>query len=474
MVTIPSLHLLPALASAIALYFLYWIYWELTVGASRRRMIREHGCEKPVQLPDWDPIFGLGNTFTIMRWAKERRLLQNGLARFNALGSTSFATNSLGHRFIMTIEPEILKNVLALQFKSFAFPTRRKKAFQTLLGNGIFNSDGAAWQHSREMLRPNFVRSQVGDLDTYEKHVDNLLAVIPRDGSTVDLQPLFHCLTMDSATEMLYGESTSTLVPSRMAPGAAEFADAFQQSQRGALDRTRFGLLYQFLPDAEYREQVRTVHSFLDTFVDRAFARQVARKAGNSDSSSTRYIFADELVTRTTDREQVRGELLNILLAGRDTTASLLSNVWFELAKRPDIYAKVKAEINDLLPRGRGGLRPTYEQIKSAKYLRAVLNESLRLYPLVPGNAREALVDTVLPLGGGPEGKAPMFVPKGTAVGWSLFTMHRRKDFYGEDSEDFRPERWLGEKGLRPTWEYLPFNAGPRICLGRACSLSRG
>ena len=94
---------------------------------------------------------------------------------------------------------------------------------------------------------------------------------------------------------------------------------------------------------------------------------------------------------------------------------------------------------------------------------------ALRLYPVVPGNARCAEVDTILPRGGGDDGQSPLFVPKGQSVQWSLYTMHRRKDFYGEDAEDFKPERW---ETLRPGWEYLPFNGGPRICIGRMKSKS--
>lgn len=110
------------------------------------------------------------------------------------------------------------------------------------------------------------------------------------------------------------------------------------------------------------------------------------------------------------------------------------------------------------------------------KYLRACLNESLRLYPVVPLNSREALEDTILPRGGGEDGMAPIFIPKGGLVSWNLWALHRRKDYFGEDAEVFRPERWLDEeegegegemgemggkkgmgkkKGLRPGWEYL-------------------
>jgi cytochrome P450 len=69
-----------------------------------------------------------------------------------------------------------------------------------------------------------------------------------------------------------------------------------------------------------------------------------------------------------------------------------------------------------------------------------------------------------LPVGGGPDGKSPMFVKKGTNVLFNLYSMHRREDVFGPNVDDFKPERW---DGLRPGWAYMPFNAGPRTCLGR-------
>jgi cytochrome P450 len=89
----------------------------------------------------------------------------------------------------------------------------------------------------------------------------------------------------------------------------------------------------------------------------------------------------------------------------------------------------------------------------------------------VPRNEREALKDTVLPVGGGKDGLSPVFVPKGTIVAYNLYAMHRRMDFYGSDAEDFRPERWENDK-LRPRWGYLPFNGGPRICVGQRYALT--
>jgi hypothetical protein len=86
-------------------------------------------------------------------------------------------------------------------------------------------------------------------------------------------------------------------------------------------------------------------------------------------------------------------------------------------------------------------------------------------------NARVALKNTFLPVGGGWDRSSPIFVSKGTQVGYSVYSMHRRPDFYGLDAEAFRPERWQDrlpktEDPLTERWAFLPFNAGPRTCLG--------
>ena len=171
-------------------------------------------------------------------------------------------------------------------------------------------------------------------------------------------------------------------------------------------------------------------------------------------------MFLYELLGQTRDKIKIRSELLNILLAGRDTTASLLSNIWFELSKRQDVWRRLRKEVDSL-----EGEIPSFEQLRKMKYLRAVVNESLRLYPIVPLNTREALKDAVLPFGGGQDGTGRLFVPKGQFLTWSTYSMHRRKDVFGEDANDFRPDRWVDteeEKGIRPGWAFLPFNGGPR------------
>ena len=101
-----------------------------------------------------------------------------------------------------------------------------------------------------------------------------------------------------------------------------------------------------------------------------------------------------------------------------------------------------------------------------------VLLSALRLYPPVPVNTRVALRTTTLPTGGGTDGLSPVLVRRGEPVAYSVYSLHRQPHLYGKDSEDFRPERWgqdlpLFANETTANWGYLPFNGGPRVCLGR-------
>ena len=183
-------------------------------------------------------------------------------------------------------------------------------------------------------------------------------------------------------------------------------------------------------------------------------------------------MFLDELLSATDNRAAIRSELLNILLAGRDTTAALLSNLVWELSRQPAMLSRLRQEVENLV----GIELPTYQQLKEMKYLRSLINESQRMYPIVPSNSRQALENAVLPRGGGPDGLSPILVPKGAYVAYHSWSMHRRSDVFGEDAHIFDPTRWLDEEHpsnpLRPGWSYIPFSGGPRICIGQNFALT--
>ncbi|MCJ1348809.1 hypothetical protein MMC31_007042, partial [Peltigera leucophlebia] len=436
------------LLAFLAVYVLYKVQQRLSLSARHDAIIKEHGCKPVRRFPGVEnPFFEWRFLVNTMKAYRKHRLMELVQDRYNRLGYTIRA--KVMFRYIYhTVEPENIKTILATKFNDWSLPDGRKRAFIPLLGQGIFTSDGAAWQHSRDLLRPNFSRTQVRDLDTFETHIQHLFVAIPRDGSTIDLQDLFFRLTIDSATEFLFGESINTLAPSAPAQFHADFAETFTRAQAKVAEGARTMGLTNLLHRAQFKKDAAFIHNFVDRYIERRLklkSSEDVEKAGED-----RYVFLDELTKETQDPLRIRAELLNVLLAGRDTTASLLSNAWFVLAKRPDIWANLRAEVDQL-----GSELPTFETMMEMKYLRGFLKESLRLHPVVPANGRMAIADTVLPKGGGPNGESPLLIPKKTVVQYHVFVMHRRKDLYGDDAEEFRPERW---ETIRPGWEYLPFN----------------
>lgn len=367
---------LQGLGGCILFFLLYYVYWELAVGAPRRHLIKKHGC-KPIK--DTAELNGFLNTIVgidILRQnlkaIKAGSFLDVVRERYHRNGNT-FHSKILFTDIWSTIEPDNLKTIMALNFRDWELGERRKDAFLPLLGHGIFTTDGPAWQHSRELLRPNFARSQVGDLATFEIHVGHMIKAIPHDGSTVNLQDLFFQLTLDTATEFLFGESTGCLASRTTPERNMRFAEAFNHSQESASEGFRNGKLGRWLRKSGFKKDVKFVHDFVDRFVDKGleYRNTLDLSKGPPElKEGERYVFLNELAKRTADAIQIRSELLNVLMAGRDTTASLLSDVWFVLARRPDIWAKLRAEVDEL-----GGQHPTYQQVKDMKYLRMVLNE---------------------------------------------------------------------------------------------------
>lgn len=146
-----------------------------------------------------------------------------------------------------------------------------------------------------------------------------------------------------------------------------------------------------------------------------------------------------------------------------------MSAVVFELARRPDIQSKLRREVDETLR----GKRPTFEDLKSMVYLNRVIKETLRMYPPIPFNGRVAVRDTVLPRGGGSDGSAPIFIQKGQQVAYLVFSMHRREDIWGKDSQNFDPERW---EAARPTFSIYPSAQGHesvQVSYSPCCKASR-
>jgi cytochrome P450 len=447
----------------------FFIYFTLARVLKHRHNLakaQELACEDPIIQKNRLPL-GIDWIWRSLKADKQHGVLNLTIQRFRDLGTMTFRASVLGTETIFTADEKNIQAILATQFKDFDIGPVRRANFSPLLGNGIFTQDGSSWQHSRSMIRPQFARDQVSDLELEEHHVHNMINVLrPITGqwtSQVDLQECFFRLTLDTATEFLFGYSVNSQLdeiqtlgpskPDKLSIDEKAFAAAFDQGAATLSKRLRFKDKYWLFHPRAFTAACKTCHDFIDVFVQLALAKKFEAKRSKSKHNSKKYVFLDALVAETEDPIELRSQLLHILLAGRDTTASLLSWLFFSLARDPARYDKIRRIVLEEFGTYHSPTNITFETLKNCKYLNYCLNEALRLYPVVPLNTRQANKDTTLPRGGGKDGKSKIFISKGMQVDYSVHVMHHRPDIWGPNVEEFSPERW---EGRRAGWEFLP------------------
>ncbi|KAF8628113.1 hypothetical protein AX15_004090 [Amanita polypyramis BW_CC] len=400
---------------------------------------------------------------------------------------------------IFTSEPEHIKAILATQFDNHAKGPVFVHQMDSLLGTGVFNSDGEMWKFHRTMTRPFFTKDRILHFDIFDRHAQDALSQLKTrlaEGFPVDMQDLASRFTMDSATEFLFGQDVYSLRAGLPYPGshyytptpqhilltqeqqqhpANIFSHAFDQAQRCVAFRSRWGIywpLREFWKD-KVKENMKVVNEFIMPIVDEAVRKKKdfgtvdgEKKPGGAEREVKEgETLLDHLTNYTDNQTVLRDETLNILLAGRDTTTNTITYAVYMLAEHPGVLERLRKEIIDVVGESR---RPTYDNIREMKYLRAVINETLRLYPAVPFNLRSSITPIVWP---SKNGERPFYIPPNTKTPYSVYLMHRRKDLWGPDAEEFDPGRFLDHRlreYLTPNpFIFLPFNAGPRICLGQ-------
>ena len=391
----------------------------------------------------------------------------------------------LGQTILETIEPENIKTILASKFKDWEVGEGRNNAFRAVMGKNIFTSDGKFWEHSRALFRPQFARELINDLECVEREMNVLFEAVEKDKldnngwtSYFDFKPLVFRFVLDSATEFLFGRSIGSQKAfmhgggrqrhdedAEMAELASgeEFADAFDLCLYYMVIRIRLQQFVAFGTSKAFRQACQTVRRLPKHWVRKALAND------GRNEKKKKFDLLTALVDQTQDAKELEDQTLGILFAGRDTTSSLLAWVMLDLGQNPDAFQKLRRVVLDTFPPTKGS-NLDFTQLKSCRYLQHVMQESLRLHAVVPLNSRVALRDTILPVGGGPDGVKPVAVRKGQTVLWNIYAMQRWKALWGEDALEYDPDRWESPKQSRMLgggWAYTPFSGGPRICVGR-------
>lgn len=410
--------------------------------------------------------FGVWQGLKLLRDSRSSKAMSNSL-EFSSAPFKTVYTQVFGANVFVTRDPEIIKAILSTHFSDFGQANRYDALFP-LLGDGIFTSDGPHWKSSRALLRPLFARERVANLDMLEHHLQSLLTVIDGwDGQSGNIQPLFRLLTRDTSLHFLFGVDMDSLTgveryfntTDGTKISGTELTDAIATSVSYLAVRARLMQFCWLVSPRKMWKAVAVCHSFVDQVIEEAKQQEKLEES--------QYSFVADLCQHTSDSKLIRDQALSIFLAGFGTTSSLMSHLCMHLGATR-LWPKLREHIlHDI---GSDPSAVTFESLKCCKYLQWCVNESLRMHPNVPINLRKAHRDVVLPRGGGPDGSEPLFIPKGSRVVYHVLALHHDHTIWGPNADEYIPERWENMKV--PAWAYIPFNGGPRVCLGQQFALT--
>ncbi|CAA9961739.1 hypothetical protein PTMSG1_05116 [Pyrenophora teres f. maculata] len=359
--------------------------------------------------------------------------------------------------------------MLASRFDSFGKGERFRTDWFELMGNSIFNVDGKEWHESRQRLRPLFTRQRVSNLECFERHVQQLLPFLDAC-QTVDMKDLLSRFALDSSADFSLGRQVDSLNCRNDG-----FFDAFERIRRTQSLIERLGPLNFLVPRGQFRRDLDTIDVFMRPTIEHAISMpQAELEELGKDAGEWTFVHACAAISR--DPKFLRDELMTVLIAGRDTVSTTMTFVFYELAKNPRVLADLRREIEETVGVHASARKPTYEDLKQMRFMSNILSETLRLYPNAPFNIRTALKDTSLPRGGGSDGSGPIGLGEGTQVIYSTHLLHLTPELYPPTSpsfpppDEFCPYRWQTWKPQ--PWTYIPFNGGPRVCIGQQLALT--
>ena len=381
--------------------------------------------------------------------------------QFGAVFRLSFGPQS----FVVVSDPDAAKHILQDNPANYS-KGLLAEILDFVMGKGLIPADGAVWKMRRRALQPalhrKYIAAMVEMFGETTDHACRQLEYAADRGETVEMENFFSRFALDIIGKAVFNYEFDALTQDD------PVIKAVYTTLREAEHRSLIPLPYWKIPgatqliprQAKCVRALQTINETLDTLIsqckalveneDEEFVEEFLSRA---DPSILHFLIASgEEVTS----KQLRDDLMTLLIAGHETSAAVLTWTLHLLSKRPEVFAKIRAEVDDVL----GDRAPTVEDYKALPYMRRVIAESMRLYPQPPVLLRRALDDDVV--GGYP-------VRAGEDLFISVWNLHHAPSLW-EDPEEFRPERFPLDEPL-PTeasqgFKYLPFGGGRRKCIG--------
>ena len=426
-------------------------------------------------------IPSMGSGLQQMRAMRGDRIRE--LRRFNVergdIGRVSFLFGDI----VLVNSPELVHEALVVRARAFEKSPVLRSALHPLVGQGLFTSEGELWRGQRRLMAPMFQHA------TIERFAADMTACAERavacwqSGQVIDAarettritmaiagKTLFDADTFEEADELgsaltvalewagTESSSLTLIVQARANVGLGRLADRLPERlagvTRGLAERAIVPILW---PTARTRA-LKAALAVLEARVAQMIAQRRADPAGHRDLLGLLLAARDDDGSAMSDR-QVRDEVLTLFVAGHETTASALAWALMLLAQHPEVYARLRDEVDAL------GRVPAFADLPRLSLAARVFKESLRLYPAVYLFGRVAM--TEVEIGG-------YRLPKGTIVLVSPYAIQRRPEVWSEPDR-FDPDRFLPEReAARERTAFIPFSAGPRTCIGNHFALMEG
>ena len=431
-----------------ALYY-GWLKWQHK--AQILELKRRHNCEEPAKYPQKD-AWGTDLLAARGKAMQEGKFLEQYRNDFKRLGHT-FEESPRGQRTINTTDPLNFKTVLAAHDfganSPFGKPLSGRSMTYPFLGNSVAN-DGPHHKVLKTALKPIFARAESADTIRILALTETFMRLLPKPGVVFDIQPFLIKLFTDVSTDFIFGANVNSMEDD----SGKEFIDAYMTCLTWMRIRRQAGwTAFRYNWNKEYLSACTIVHQVVDKAIARALSDS---EKGISPSRST---LIDGLAQEFKDPIDLRNQLLGLFLPGRDNYYILMGGILFHLARRPELWSSLREVALSKEARE----SDSYEIFRLSQFdeIRYVVFEGIRLITAAYF-LREVKRDAILPRGGGPNGDKPIFVAAGTKINLHSKVQMYDPKIWGEDVEEFKPERWRTFKP--PEWEWNPYGGGYRLC----------
>ena len=362
----------------------------------------------------------------------------------------------LWRRTFIINEPGAIRHVLLDNASNYIKTELTRRLLEPGIGRGLLTSEGETWRRHRRIMAPSFdPRSVAGYAPIMTEVSHELIGEWDAlaDGSEVDVAAAMMHATLHIISRAMFSADSDEIVDV-----VERGVNQYQMTVRPHL--VDLLNLPRWLARLISPMHAAGIFNEFDKSVDR-----LLNQRGRSPDAEPKDLLARLIAARDDETgggmtaKEVRDQVVTIFMAGHETTAQTMSWTWYLLSQHPAVETKLHEELAAVL----GGRTPRSEDLSNLRYTRMVIDEAMRLYPpahtlsRAPLTADEVLGERI------PAGATVLIVP------WML---HRKPSLW-ERADRFEPERFAPERAAsRPRFAYIPFGAGPRICIGAAFALA--